>query len=70
LVVDRSEDTQEVLQAALERPGVRILAANRAQRGLELARQHRPDLIVLDVELDDSSPEEICTPFAIKPSAM
>jgi DNA-binding response OmpR family regulator len=64
LVVDRSEDTQEVLKAALERPGVRILWAGHAERGLELARQYRPDVIVLDAELEDAAAEQIYEPFA------
>ncbi len=63
LIVDRSEETREVLRTALERRGMRIFAASRAQRGLELARQHQPDLIVLDLEVDDSAPEEVCAPF-------
>jgi len=63
LIVDRSEETREVLKTALERRGVRIFSASRAQRGLELARQHQPDLIVLDLEIDDSAPEEVCEPF-------
>lgn len=64
LIVDRSEETREVLRTALERRGMRIFAASRVQRGLELARRHQPDLIVLDLEVDDSAPEEICAPFA------
>ena len=64
LIVDHSEETREVLQTALERRGMRIFAAGRAGAGMELARRHRPDLIVLDLELDDSSPEEISAPFA------
>ena len=63
LVVDRSEETREVLTTALERRGWRIFAASRAQRGLELAREHQPDLIVLDLEIDESPPEAICEPF-------
>ncbi len=64
LIVDRSPETQEVLRTALGRRGVRTLVASRAEPGLELARQHRPDLIVLDLELEPSSPEEVCAPFA------
>ena len=64
LVVDRSEETREVLTTALERRGCRIFAASRARRGLELARQHQPDLIVLDLEVDGSPPEVVCEPFA------
>ncbi len=52
LIVDRSEATREVLQTALERRGVRTLAAGQTQLGFELARRHHPDLIVLD--LDDT----------------
>jgi DNA-binding response OmpR family regulator len=52
LIVDRSEETREVLQTALERRGLRILTTSRSQQGMELAREHRPDLIVLDLETD------------------
>ena len=64
LVVDRSEETREVLKTALERSGMRIFAAGGKKRGLELARRHQPDLIVLDLELDESTPEEILASFA------
>lgn len=64
LVVDRSEETREVLRTALERRGLRILAASRAGRGLELARRHQPDLIVLDLELEGFGPEGVCARFA------
>lgn len=40
------------------RTGIRILAAMQGRLGLELAREHRPDLILLDVHLPDVEPEE------------
>jgi CheY-like chemotaxis protein len=58
LIVDRSEETREVLQTVLERRGVRTLSASRAEKGLELARRHRPDLVVLDLEMDDMPAEQ------------
>jgi CheY-like chemotaxis protein len=64
LIVDGSQENREVLKAALERRGCKILAASRAQRGLELAQQHHPDVIVLDLEMSKASPEELCAPFA------
>jgi DNA-binding response OmpR family regulator len=64
LIVDSSQERREVLQTALERRGLRILAANRACKGLELARQHHPDLIVLDLEADDEGLEKLSAPFA------
>ena len=61
LIVDRSEETREVLQTVLERRGVRTLAAGKAETGLELARRHRPDLIVLDLESWDAGvPPAFC----------
>lgn len=54
LIVDRSQETREVLQTALERRGVRTLAAGQTEKGMELARLHQPDLIVLDLELEDA----------------
>ncbi len=64
LIVDRSEETREVLKTVLERRGLRTLAAGEARRGLELAREHHPDLIVLDLEVDQSPPAEVCGPFS------
>jgi two-component system phosphate regulon response regulator PhoB len=64
LIVDQSEDAREVLKTALERQGMQVLLAGRAGPGLELARRHHPDLIVLDMELDDSDPDGLCAPFA------
>lgn len=50
LVVDQVEETGEVLRTALA-GRVRVLSAGKAREGLEMAREHRPDLIVLDLEL-------------------
>ncbi len=63
LIVDGSAETREVLKTALERRGLRIYAAGQARRGLELAREHHPDLIVLDLEVGGISPAETCSPF-------
>ncbi len=64
LIVDRSEETREVLRTALERRGLRTFSAGQAAPGLKLAQQHHPDLTVLDLELDNASPESLSAPFA------
>lgn len=69
LIVDRSPETREVLKTALERRGCRILAASRAGRGLELAREHHPDLIVLGLEEASPEAEEVCMPLAAESEA-
>lgn len=50
LIVDRCLESREVLRTALARRGLRIFEAARADDGLALARLHRPELIVLDLE--------------------
>ena len=64
LIVDRSEETREVLTTALGRRGLRTLATGRVRRGRQLARLHRPDLIVLDLELAGPAPEQSWARFA------
>jgi len=64
LIVDPSDETRVVLQTALERRGMQTMAASHAKQGLALARQHHPDLIVLDLEIDPSGPDEVAAPFA------
>jgi two-component system KDP operon response regulator KdpE len=63
LIVDRCEETREVLRTALERRGLRIFTTPRRRQGLELARRHRLDLIVLDLELDCADGEESAAPL-------
>ncbi len=41
------------------RPGVRLLSATQAQMGLDLAEFHRPDWILLDMQLSDLPGEEV-----------
>ena len=63
LIVDSSKENREVLETVLERRGLRTLVAGHIRQGVELARRHRPDLIVLDLETDGSTPEEASAPF-------
>jgi CheY-like chemotaxis protein len=62
LIVDESADSREVLRTVLEHRGIRTLEAGGAREGLDLARRHQPDLIVLDLELD--SPPELPSELA------
>lgn len=59
LIVDRSEDSRQVLRTVLERRGVQTWEAAEARRGVELARQHHPQVIVLDMEASDADQEEV-----------
>ncbi len=59
LIVDPSAENREVLRTVLARRGLQIFEAQAAAEGVALARQHHPDVIVLDVE------PEACDPAAI-----
>jgi len=50
LIVDRSDENRLVLREALERRGLTILEAPGNEVGVRLAREHCPDLVVLDLE--------------------
>jgi CheY-like chemotaxis protein len=50
-----------------EVPGVDLVAAGQGTLGLELARQHRPDLILLDLNLPDTPGEDVLRHLAREP---
>lgn len=50
LVVDPSEENREVLRTVLQQRGLQCYEADAAESGLALAREHHPDVIVLDVD--------------------
>jgi hypothetical protein len=49
LVVDDDADARELLRRALAQQGLNVLTAATGDEGLEIAREHSPDLITLDV---------------------
>jgi CheY-like chemotaxis protein len=64
LIVDSSDDNREVLRTVLSRRGMRTIEADQAEQGLQLARIHRPDVIVLDVDEEQFGGQQISDQFA------
>ncbi|MFC2071683.1 response regulator [Chloroflexota bacterium] len=60
LVVDDDTKTVEVVSLYLKRDGYRVLAAYDGNEALRLARESRPDLVVLDIMLPGVDGLEIC----------
>jgi two-component system, cell cycle response regulator DivK len=53
LIVDDNERNARLARDVLERAGMRTLSASTAALGLALAREHRPDLVLMDLRLPD-----------------
>ncbi len=60
LVIEDERDIQEVLAYNLEQAGHKVTLASRGEDGLRLARERKPDLVLLDVMLPDISGTVIC----------
>jgi DNA-binding response OmpR family regulator len=60
LVVDDDPKIVDLVRLYLERDGYRVFAAHDGLKALELARQKRPDLIVLDLLLPEVDGLDVC----------
>ena len=60
LVVEDEETLLFTLKHNLKREGYNVFAASRGDDGLRLAREHRPDLIVLDLMLPGIDGMQVC----------
>ena len=59
LVVDDEEDLAETVETLLEARGYSIQKAHDGRKGLEMALEHRPDMILLDYELPEMDGLEV-----------
>src|SRR3954471_11182130 len=64
LIVDPSADNREVLRTVLGRRGMQVFEADAAEEGLALAQEHRPDVIVLDLEAERATASAVREQFA------
>jgi DNA-binding NarL/FixJ family response regulator len=60
LIADDDESFVEYLQALLEGAGYRTLSAKTGQAALRAAREHRPLVVLLDIQLPDVNGYEVC----------
>lgn len=58
-VEDNLGSLRLVEQILAQRPAIRLVAAMQGSLALELAHQHQPDLILLDVHLPDIEGDEV-----------
>jgi DNA-binding response OmpR family regulator len=60
LIVDDEPDLLLVLRFGLEAEGFEVIEASDGERGLEMARTERPDLLVLDLMLPRMDGYKVC----------
>ena len=60
LCVEDNHPNLQLVEAALRRrPGTTLIAASDGREGVQLAREHAPDVILLDLHLPDIPGEEV-----------
>jgi two-component system phosphate regulon response regulator PhoB len=60
LVIDDDKESREVLEEQLRRSGHGVQTAPTATEGMRMARERRPDIVLLDAELPDMTPAGVC----------
>jgi CheY-like chemotaxis protein len=60
LIIDDEPDTIELIQATFKRTGCQILGAMNGRLGLQLAREHIPAIILIDLMLPGLDGFELC----------
>ena len=61
LYIEDNPSNLELVERVVSRRGVSLISAMRPMLGLELAREHRPDLVLLDLHLPDLPGDEVLT---------
>jgi DNA-binding response OmpR family regulator len=59
LIIDDNKDYQFLIQSCLT-PDYKVVIADTGKQGVELAREHKPDLILLDISLGEIDGFEVC----------
>ncbi len=60
LVIDDEKELARLVMRALEHEGYDVIYASDGTSGLRIARDHRPDLVVLDLTMPDIDGLEVC----------
>ena len=60
LIVDDEQEIVQLIQLYLVREGYKIISANNGQDVFGIVREHKPDLIILDILLPGLDGIEVC----------
>ena len=68
LVADDDSSMREVVSEHLQSVGYDVLVAEDGREALELTRKHRPDVVLLDVMMPETSGWEVCRTIREEPA--
>ena len=68
LIVEDNDKNLKLVRDVLQVKGYRTLEAETAAQGISLAGQHRPDLILMDIQLPDLGGEQALTRLRADPA--
>ena len=60
LVIDDDKDIVQTIKGNLELDGYEVVTAHDGRSGLDMAKAHRPDLVILDLNLPDIDGIRVC----------
>ena len=60
LVVDDDKATVDILRTRLQSHGYTVVSATDGEAGLQAVQEHRPDLVLLDVNMPQLDGLEVC----------
>jgi len=70
LCIEDNPSSLALIETLLSRwPQVQVISAMQGQLGLDLAWQHRPEVILLDLDLPDLSGQEVLKRLRLHPSS-
>jgi DNA-binding response OmpR family regulator len=68
LIIDDDETFLKMVRPTIVAQGYAVLTATTGEEGLQMARKHKPDLIILDVILPKLKGREVCKKLKMDPS--
>ena len=60
LVVDDEQDLLDLIEYNLKQEGFKVFTADSGAKGIEMAKEHHPDLVLLDLMMPGMSGYEVC----------